>query len=73
MFALILAAYRALFKAVGRPEHRERRRRGASRYGWLAVDDDCLVGVVSMDDLLQLFGREVRHLAEGIKPEVEVV
>ena len=36
-------------------------------------DDNRLVGLVSMDDLLQLFGRELHHLAEGIKPEVEVV
>lgn len=37
------------------------------------VDNDgCLVGIVSMDDLLRLLGGELHNLAEGIHREVAV-
>jgi CBS domain-containing protein len=37
------------------------------------VDDDgCLVGIVTLDDLLRVLGRELGNLIEGIKPEMEV-
>ena len=37
------------------------------------VDNDgCLVGIVSLDDLLRLLGGELDNLAEGIKREAEV-
>lgn len=37
------------------------------------VDEDGrLVGIVTMDDLLRLLGRELSNLAEGIKPEMAV-
>jgi CBS domain-containing protein len=34
--------------------------------------EDCLVGIVSLDDLLRFLGRELYNLAEGIKPEMEI-
>ncbi len=37
------------------------------------VDDDGrLVGLVTLDDLLRVLSRELAHLAEGIKSEMEV-
>ena len=37
------------------------------------VDDDgCLVGIVTLDDLLRVLVRELSHLTEGIKAETEV-
>jgi len=37
------------------------------------VDDDgWLVGMVTLDDLLRVLSRELSHLAEGIKSEMEV-
>jgi CBS domain-containing protein len=37
------------------------------------VDDDgLLVGLVTLDDLLQLLGREMANLAESIRPEMAV-
>jgi len=37
------------------------------------VDDDGLLcGLVTLDDLLRLLGRELANLTEGIKPEMEV-
>jgi len=37
------------------------------------VDDDgWLVGLVALDDLLRVLSRELSHLAEGIKSEMEV-
>jgi CBS domain-containing protein len=34
--------------------------------------EGCLVGIVSLDDLLRLLGRELYNLAEGVKSEMEV-
>jgi CBS domain-containing protein len=34
--------------------------------------EDRLVGIVTLDDLLRFFGRELYNLAEGIKHETEV-
>jgi len=34
--------------------------------------EDCLVGLVSLDDLLRWLARELSNLAEGIGPEVQV-
>jgi len=34
--------------------------------------EDCLVGMVSLDDLLRVLARELFNLAEGIKEEVAV-
>lgn len=34
--------------------------------------EDCLVGMVTLDDLLRFLGREIHNLAEGIKQEMEV-
>ena len=37
------------------------------------VDEDgCLVGIVTLDDLLRMLSRELSNLVEGIKPEFEV-
>jgi CBS domain-containing protein len=39
----------------------------------LVVDDDGrLVGLVTLNDLLRVLSRELAHLAEGIKSEMEV-
>ena len=32
----------------------------------------CLVGIVSLDDLLSLLSRELRNVAEGVRAEVAV-
>jgi CBS domain-containing protein len=38
------------------------------------VDDDgCLVGLVTLDDVLRVLSRELSNLAEGIRSEMEVV
>jgi len=34
--------------------------------------EDCLVGLVTLDDLLRFLGRELYNLGEGIKHEMEV-
>jgi CBS domain-containing protein len=34
--------------------------------------EDHLVGIVTLDDLLQFLGRELYNLAEGIKQEMEI-
>jgi len=34
--------------------------------------EDCLVGMVSLDDLLRVLSRELSNLAEGIKDELAV-
>jgi CBS domain-containing protein len=34
--------------------------------------EDCLVGIVTLDDLLLFLGRELHNLAEGIRHEMEV-
>jgi CBS domain-containing protein len=37
------------------------------------VDDDgCLIGIVTVDDLLGVLGREAAHLLEGLAPEMAV-
>lgn len=35
-------------------------------------DDDCVVGIVTVDDLLRVLSRELANLVEGIQSEMEV-